>query len=61
MITLFGILIILLGIVTLVTKPLFKTSKLMQWFSLKRSLQIISIGVVPSIVNQRIIKKNTPV
>lgn len=50
MITLFGILIILLGIVTLVTKPLFKTAKLLQWFSPKRSLQIIGVGVVLSIV-----------
>lgn len=61
MITSFGILIILLGIVTLVTKPLFKNAKLLQWFSAKRSLQIIGIGIVLSIVNQRIIKKNTPV
>ncbi|UII78803.1 SPFH domain-containing protein [Flagellimonas sp. CMM7] len=50
MITLFGILIILLGIVTLVTKPLFKTAKLLQWFSTKRSLQIIGVGVILSIV-----------
>ncbi|WP_396591964.1 hypothetical protein [Allomuricauda sp. R78024] len=50
MITLFGILIILLGIVTLVTKPLFKNAKLLQWFSPKRSVQIIGIGIVLSIV-----------
>ncbi len=50
MITLFGILIILLGIVTLVTKPLFNNAKLLQWFSTKRSLQIIGMGIVLSIV-----------
>ncbi|SNZ00172.1 SPFH domain-containing protein [Flagellimonas pacifica] len=50
MLTLFGILIILLGIVTLVTKPIFKTSKLLQWFTPKRSLQIIGVGIVMSIV-----------
>lgn len=50
MLTLFGILIILLGIVTLITKPLFKTSKLLQWFTPKRSLQIIGVGILMSIV-----------
>ncbi|WP_422348681.1 cell envelope integrity protein TolA [Flagellimonas sp.] len=50
MLTLFGILIILLGIVTLVTKPIFKTSKLLQWFTPRRSLQIIGIGILMSIV-----------
>nr|WP_299174574.1 cell envelope integrity protein TolA [uncultured Allomuricauda sp.] len=50
MLTLFGILIILFGIVTLVTKPLFKTSALLQWFTTRRSLQIILVGIVMSIV-----------
>ncbi|AWX43500.1 hypothetical protein HME9304_00488 [Flagellimonas maritima] len=50
MITLFGILIILLGVVTLVAKPFLKSSKLLQWFSQKRSLQIIVLGIVLSIV-----------
>ncbi|WP_420400450.1 cell envelope integrity protein TolA [Flagellimonas sp.] len=50
MLTLFGILIILLGIVTLVTKPIFKTSKLLQWFTPRRSLQIIGIGILMSII-----------
>ncbi|MGX1929600.1 hypothetical protein [Flagellimonas sp. 2504JD4-2] len=50
MLTLFGILIILLGIVTLVTKPIFKNSGLLQWFTPKRSLQIIGVGIVLSIV-----------
>ena len=50
MLTLFGILIILLGIVTLVTKPIFRTSKLLQWFTPKRSLQIIGVGILMSII-----------
>ncbi|MCL6272645.1 cell envelope integrity protein TolA [Muricauda sp. 2012CJ35-5] len=45
-----GILIILLGIVTLVAKPIFKTSKLLQWFNPKRSLQIIGVGILMSVV-----------
>nr|WP_299384600.1 cell envelope integrity protein TolA [Allomuricauda sp.] len=50
MLTLFGILIILLGIVTLVAKPIFRTSKLLQWFTPKRSLQIIGVGILMSII-----------
>ncbi len=50
MLTLFGILIILLGIVTLITKPIFKQNKLLLWFTPRRSLQIIGIGILMSIV-----------
>ena len=50
MLTLFGILIVLFGIVTLISKPLFKNSRLLQWFTAKRSLQIIGLGIVMSIV-----------
>ena len=50
MLTTFGILIILTGIVTLIAKPIFKNSKLLHWFSAKRSFQIIGIGILLSIV-----------
>ncbi len=50
MITLFGILIIVLGIVTLITKPIFKNARILQWFTPRRSLQIIGLGIVLSIV-----------
>lgn len=50
MLTLFGILIILLGVVTLVTKPIFKNSRFLQWFTAKRSLQIVGLGIVMSII-----------
>ncbi|WP_420320004.1 cell envelope integrity protein TolA [Flagellimonas sp.] len=50
MLTLFGIPIILSGIVTLVAKPIFKNSAILQWFTAKRSLQIIAVGIVMSIV-----------
>ncbi|MEM9078796.1 MAG: hypothetical protein AAGC43_17270 [Bacteroidota bacterium] len=50
MITLFGILIIITGIVTLITKPVFKNAKVLQWFTAKRSLQIIGVGILLSVV-----------
>ncbi|WP_136468454.1 SPFH domain-containing protein [Flagellimonas onchidii] len=50
MLTLFGILIILLGVVTLVIRPIFKNHKLLQSFTPKRSLQIIGVGIVMSII-----------
>ncbi len=50
MLTLFGILIISIGIVTLLAKPIFKNHRLLGWFTQRKSLQIILLGVVLSIV-----------
>lgn len=50
MLTLFGILIIGIGIVTLLAKPIFKNHRLLGWFTQRKSLQIILLGIVLSIV-----------
>lgn len=50
MLTLFGILIIGIGIVTLLTKPIFKNHRLLGWFTQRKSLRIILLGIVLSIV-----------
>lgn len=50
MITFIGILIISIGLVSLLAKPILKNSKLFEWFNHKRSLQIILLGLVLSIV-----------
>lgn len=50
MLTLFGILIIGIGILTLLAKPIFKNHRLLGWFTQRKSLQIILLGIVLSIV-----------
>lgn len=50
MLTLFGILIIGIGIVTLLTKPIFENHRLLGWFTQRKSLRIILLGIVLSIV-----------
>ncbi|WP_422081309.1 hypothetical protein [Ulvibacterium sp.] len=50
MLTLFGILIIGVGILTLLTKPIFKNHRLLGWFTQRKSLQIILLGIALSIV-----------
>ncbi|WP_425236209.1 hypothetical protein [Ulvibacterium sp.] len=50
MLTLFGILIIGIGILTLLAKPIFKNHSLLGWFTQRKSLQIILLGIVLSIV-----------
>jgi regulator of protease activity HflC (stomatin/prohibitin superfamily) len=50
MLTFLGILVIIIGVITLLIKPIFKNSSLLKWFDTKRSLQIIGVGIVLSIV-----------
>ncbi|EAQ99979.1 SPFH domain-containing protein [Maribacter sp. HTCC2170] len=50
MITYIGILIVLVGLVSLLAKPIFKNSNILNWFNQKRSLQLILVGLVLSIV-----------
>jgi len=49
MITYIGILIITVGLVSLLAKPIFKKNSLFNWFTQKRSLQLILVGLVLSI------------
>lgn len=50
MLTFIGILIIVVGLLSFLAKPLFKNNKLLVWFTPKRSLQIMLLGVVLSII-----------
>jgi hypothetical protein len=50
MLTFIGILIIVVGLLSFLAKPLFKNNKLLVWFTAKRSLQIMLLGVVLSII-----------
>lgn len=50
MLTFLGILVIVFGLGTLLAKALFKNVAALQWFTAKRSLQIVLIGLVLSIV-----------
>ncbi|WP_299531494.1 cell envelope integrity protein TolA [Ulvibacterium sp.] len=50
MLTLFGILIIGIGILTLLAKPIFKNHRLLGWFTQRKSLQIVLLGIILSIV-----------
>ncbi len=50
MLTFLGIIVILVGVLSLLLKPLFKNASILNWFNTKRSVQIIVIGVVLSVV-----------
>ena len=50
MLTTLGILLIIIGLLSLILKPLLKTSKLTDWFTKKRSFQITILGVLMSII-----------
>ena len=50
MLTFLGILVIIIGVSTLLLKPIFKSANLLKWFDTRKSLQIIGIGIVLSIV-----------
>ncbi|MEX0275044.1 MAG: hypothetical protein AB3N16_11775 [Flavobacteriaceae bacterium] len=50
MLTFLGIFVIVFGLATLIIKPFFKNSSLLGWFTIKRSLQIVLLGIVLSIV-----------
>lgn len=49
MLTFLGIFIIIVGIITLIAKPIFKNSNLLSWFNQRRSIQIIFVGILMSI------------
>ncbi|NJB37428.1 SPFH domain-containing protein [Croceivirga sp. JEA036] len=50
MLTFLGILVIVFGLGTLLAKALFKNVAALNWFTTKRSLQIVLIGLILSIV-----------
>ncbi len=49
MLTFLGILIIIIGTLTLILNPLIKNKKLIEWFTKKRSIQFIALGIIVSI------------
>ena len=50
MLTTIGILLIIIGLTTLVLKPLLTTSKLLDWFTKKRSFQATLLGILLSAI-----------
>ena len=50
MLTFIGILIIVIGLLSLLAKPILGTTKFTSWATPKRSLQIVLLGLVLSIV-----------
>ena len=50
MLTTLGIILIIIGISTLVLKPLLSSSKRLEWFTKKRSFQITLLGVLLSVI-----------
>lgn len=50
MLTFIGILIIIIGIVTLILRAIFPNITFLKWFSTKRSLQLVVIGIITSIL-----------
>lgn len=50
MLTTLGILLIIIGIITLILKPLLKPNKLIDWFTKKRSFQITLLGILMSVI-----------
>ena len=51
MLTYIGILIALIGAITIILKPIFKTNTILAKFSLRRSLQLISAGIVLGVIS----------
>lgn len=51
MLTIIGILLLITGILTLILKPVFKNFQPLNWFTSKRSLQIIAVGFILSIIS----------
>ncbi|HHC78736.1 MAG TPA: hypothetical protein ENK46_02550 [Flavobacteriia bacterium] len=49
MLTFLGILIIIIGTLTLILNPLIKNNKFIEWFTKKRSIQFIALGIIVSI------------
>jgi len=51
MITFLGTLLIMIGIVTLILKPILKDNKIAAWFDKKKSIQMIILGFIMSIIS----------
>ncbi len=51
MITTIGILLIAIGILTLILKPMFTSVKPLNWFTVQRSLQFTIIGLILSVIS----------
>ncbi|UOB16749.1 SPFH domain-containing protein [Abyssalbus ytuae] len=51
MITFLGILLVIIGVLTLVFKSVFKNSKISAWFTSGRSLQFIIAGLILSVIS----------
>ena len=49
MLTFLGALVLIIGILSIVLKPIFKNNKMAEWFTRKRSLQFIIVGIILSI------------
>lgn len=50
MLTILGILLIIIGLLSLIIKPFIKPNKLMDWFNKKRSIQIAFLGLLMSVL-----------
>ncbi len=50
MLTTIGILLIIFGIFTLLFRAIFKNSSALKWFTTKRSLQFVFIGIIMSVI-----------
>ena len=50
MLTFFGVLFIILGLGAILLKLVFKTNKILNLFTKQRSLQLIFLGVIMSII-----------
>ncbi len=51
MLTFLGIVMILTGIIIFIIKPIFSTSKILNWFTKRRTFQMIGLGLVLSVIS----------
>lgn len=51
MLKIIGVSIIIVGLITLILKPIFSNIPLLKWFTTKRSLQLILLGFVTSVIS----------
>ena len=50
MLTFIGVLLVIIGLVTIVLNSIFKTNKILNWFTLQRSIQFTILGILMSII-----------
>ena len=50
MLTFIGVLLIITGLITIVLNSIFKNSKILNWFTLQRSIQLTILGALMSII-----------